>query len=45
MQTSLVEWLCIRTPFLKVTTFAKNVAFVERRVALLPNFREKPPMY
>ena len=27
------------------TTFCKLVAFFERCVALLPNFKENPPMY
>ena len=47
MQTSLVKRLCIKntiTPCMQ-QPFASNVAFFERCVALLPNFKENPPMY
>ena len=42
MQTSLVEWLCIRTPFLKVTTFAKNVAIRWKTCSITSQFQGEP---
>ena len=47
MQTSLVKWLCIKNtiPPCMQQPFANIVAFFERCVALLPNFKENPPMY
>ena len=48
MQTSLVKKkLCIKNtlPPCMQQPFASIVAFFERCVALLPNFKENPPMY
>ena len=47
MQTSLVKRLCIKNtiPSCMQQPFASIVAFFERCVALLPNFKENPPMY
>ena len=47
MQTSLVKRLCIKNtiPPCMQQPFARIVAFFERCVALLPNFKENPPMY
>ena len=47
MQTSLVKRLCIKNtiPPCMQQPFASIVAFFERCVALLPNFKENPPMY
>ena len=47
MQTSLVKRLCIKNtiPPCMRQPFANIVAFFERCVALLPNFKENPPMY
>ena len=47
MQTSLVKWLCIKNtiPPCMRQPFANIVAFFERCVALLSNFKENPPMY
>ena len=47
MQTSLKKWLCITntiSPCMQ-QPFANIVAFFKRCVALLPNFKENPPMY
>jgi hypothetical protein len=46
LQTVLVKRCCTQntTPQCMQQPFAKSVAFVERCVALLPNFRENPPI-
>ena len=47
MQTSLVKWLCIKNtvPPCMQQPFANIVAFFKGCAALLPNFKENPPMY
>ena len=47
LQTLLVKWLCTKNtiPQCMQQPFATIVAFFERCVALLSNFRENPPIY
>ena len=47
MVTFLVKWLCKKNTIYPCMQqpFANIVAFFERCVALLPNFKENPPMY